>query len=48
MNIQLGQKGTFSKTIFECDVCGFAGITGGFYSAHVNNQVAIENLFEKK
>lgn len=40
MKYEIGQKASFSKTIAECDVYGFAGITGDFNPLHVNRAEA--------
>jgi 3-hydroxybutyryl-CoA dehydratase len=37
--VKIGDRVTFSKTISEYDVYGFAGITGDFSSNHVNEEV---------
>ncbi len=36
LNFELGASYTFTKTIAECDVYQFAGITGDYFPAHVN------------
>lgn len=48
MNFEIGQKAFFSKTIGECDVYGFAGITGDFNPLHLNQVKAEEMLFGKR
>ena len=45
MNYMPGQKASFSKTITETDVYGFAGITGDFNPLHVNAQKAEKTQF---
>lgn len=45
MKITIGQSASFSKTISEADVYGFAGIVGDFNSAHVNKKEAAEGMF---
>jgi 3-hydroxybutyryl-CoA dehydratase len=40
--IKVGDTASFAKTITETDIYGFAGISGDFNSAHIN-QVAAEN-----
>lgn len=48
MEYYVGQKNSFSKTISEFDVYGFAGITGDFNPVHVNECVAKETMFGKR
>ena len=36
--IKVGESATFAKTIGECDIYQFAGITGDFSPNHVNKQ----------
>lgn len=43
--IQIGQSASFSKTISESDVYGFADLVGDFNSAHINKQVAEKGIF---
>lgn len=40
MEYKTGQRASFSKTVAECDVYGFAGITGDFNPLHVNEAEA--------
>lgn len=44
----VGQTASFSKTISECDVYGFAGITGDFNEVHINKAVAGQSMFKKR
>lgn len=44
----VGQKGTFSKTITETDVYGFAGICGDFNPVHINKCEAEKSIFKKR
>jgi len=44
--LKIGDKASFSKTVSESDVYLFAGITGDFNPAHVNEMEARESLFE--
>jgi len=44
--LNIGDKASFSKTLSESDVYLFAGITGDFNPAHVNEQEARKSLFE--
>lgn len=45
MNIQIGDTASFSKTISEFDVYGFAGIVGDFNSVHLNKVEAERSIF---
>ena len=36
--VRLGESSSFSKTVGESDVYGFAGITGDFGTAHTNEE----------
>ena len=36
--VQVGDSSSFSKTVVESDVYGFAGITGEFGAAHINEE----------
>lgn len=44
----IGQRATTSKTISEYDVYGFAGITGDFNPAHVDEVYAQSSPFKKR
>ena len=44
--LQVGSKGTFEKTISETDVYLFAGISGDFNPAHVNEVKAQKSMFK--
>lgn len=48
MEYYVGQKGSFSKTISEADIYGFAGICGDFNPVHVNECAAKESVFGKR
>lgn len=43
--IQVGNVGTFTKTISECDIYSYAGITGDFNPIHINEEVAERSIF---
>ena len=47
-NIKVGDTASFSKTITEYDVYGFAGITGDFNPVHINNEKAKESIFGER
>ena len=45
MALAVGQSASFSKTISESDVYGFAGLVGDFNSAHLNKVEAEKSIF---
>lgn len=48
MKYEIGQSAKFSKTISECDVYSFAGITGDFNPLHVNAAEAEKMYFGRR
>jgi len=46
--LRVGQSAQFSKTIAESDVYLFAGITGDFNPAHVDEEYAGKTFFETR
>ena len=44
----IGQSASFAKTISETDVYLFAGITGDFNPAHINEPYAEGSVFKKR
>lgn len=46
--MEIGDKAYFQKTITEHDVYTFAGITGDFNVAHVNEVEAKQNMFGER
>jgi 3-hydroxybutyryl-CoA dehydratase len=44
--LTVGQKASFTKTITECDVYLFAGVTGDINPAHLNEEYAKNTLFK--
>ncbi len=46
--LSVGQSARFSKTISESDVYGFAGITGDFNPAHVDEAYAQNTFFKNR
>ena len=42
----MGEKARFSKTITETDVVNYAGVTGDFNPAHINEEYANDTMFE--
>lgn len=46
--IQVGDRAEFSKTVSESDIYQYAGITGDFNPAHVNEQYAAGTFFKTR
>ena len=46
--LKVGDSGSFTKTISEADVYGFAGISGDFNPAHVNAVEAAKGIFGER
>jgi 3-hydroxybutyryl-CoA dehydratase len=46
--LKLGQRAQFSKTVAETDVYLYAGISGDFNPAHVNEQYAAKTFFKTR
>ena len=46
--LQLGDSASFSKTMSETDIYGFAGITGDMNPAHVDAVTAAEGMFKQR
>jgi acyl dehydratase len=46
--IEIGQKASFSKTISETDIYLFAGISGDFNAAHLNEAYAKTTRFKTR
>ncbi len=44
--LELGEKASFTKTITETDVYNYAGVTGDFNPAHINETFAKETMFK--
>ncbi len=44
----VGEKASFTKTVTEADVYGYAGITGDFNPAHVNKVAAENSMFKQR
>lgn len=44
--LSIGDIAVFEKTVSESDVYLFAGITGDFNPAHINERVASESMFK--
>lgn len=48
MDYKIGQKDSFTKTVSDYDVYGFAGISGDLNPAHVNDVWAAGSMFKKR
>jgi 3-hydroxybutyryl-CoA dehydratase len=46
--MKVGEFATFTKTVSESDVYQFAGLTGDFNPAHVNEEFAKESMFKER
>lgn len=46
--LSIGEKASFSKTITETDVVNYAGITGDFNPAHINDSYAKDTIFGER
>ncbi len=44
--LEIGQSASMSKTVTEADVVLFAGVTGDFNPAHVDEEYAKESMFK--
>lgn len=44
--MEIGEKASFSKTVTETDVVNYAGVTGDFNPAHINEEYANDTMFE--
>jgi 3-hydroxybutyryl-CoA dehydratase len=47
-DMRVGDRATFTKTVSEADVYGYAGITGDFNPMHINAVYAAESVFERR
>ena len=46
--MNVGDSATFTKTVSESDVYQFAGITGDFNPAHINDEFAKTTMFKER
>lgn len=46
--LEVGQKASFTKTVTEADVYNFAGVTGDFNPAHMNEEYAKKTAFKTR
>ncbi|MFZ0612955.1 MAG: MaoC family dehydratase [Desulfobacterales bacterium] len=46
--LSVGQRARFSKTVTETDIYLYAGITGDFNPAHVNEEYAAKTFFKSR
>ncbi len=47
-HVAVGDKVTFSKTVAECDVYNFAGLTGDFAPNHVNEEYMARSRYGRR
>jgi 3-hydroxybutyryl-CoA dehydratase len=47
-DLKIGQSAEFSKTLSESDIYQFAGLTGDFNPAHVNQAYAEKSYFKQR
>ena len=45
---QIGESGSFSKTLTQTDVYNYAGICGDFNPVHINAEEAKNSIFQKQ
>ncbi len=43
--IEIGEEASFTKTVSEADVYNYAGVTGDFNPAHINESFAKKTMF---
>jgi 3-hydroxybutyryl-CoA dehydratase len=48
VDIKVGDKASFSKTVSESDIYNFAGISGDFNPVHINEEFAKTGLFKTR
>jgi len=46
--IQIGDSASFTKTVTECDISLYAGISGDFNSAHIDAESAKKSMFGQR
>ena len=46
--IQMGDSASFTKTVTECDVVLYAGISGDFNPAHIDAEAASKSMFKQR
>ena len=44
--LEIGESASFTKTITEADVVNYAGVTGDFNPAHINEEYAKNTMFK--
>ena len=44
--MKIGEKASFVKTVTEADVVNYAGVTGDFNPAHINEEYAKNTMFK--
>lgn len=48
MKMKVGDSASFGKTITEADISLYAGLTGDFNTAHINEEAAAKGLFGRR
>ncbi len=46
--LEIGSRGSFTKTITEYDISAFAGVTGDFNPVHINEEAAKKSPFGRR
>lgn len=46
--VEIGQSASFTKTVTEADVYNYAGVSGDFNPAHINEEYAKETFFKTR
>ena len=46
--LEVGQKASFTKTVTEADVYNYAGVSGDFNPAHMNEEYAKNTAFKTR
>lgn len=46
--LKVGEYATFAKTVTECDIYCYAGLTGDLNPAHINQQYAQDTFFKER
>lgn len=47
-DLKIGDKASMSKTVTECDVYTFAGVTGDFNPVHIDVEFAKSTMFKER
>ena len=46
--LEVGQSASFTKTVTECDCYNYAGVSGDYNPAHINESYAEKTFFKKR